>query len=139
MKPKRPNTSKKGAHFEDVAVSYLKKQGLEIIDRNVHMRFAEIDIIAKEGDILCFVEVRGKKSSRYGLPEATIDLRKKTKIIKAASAYLQRLYPSIPVCRFDVVSVENDDNTSKVNYFRNAFSLNDIYPQRQRRGPWQVY
>src|SRR5688572_558896 len=102
----RPNTHQQGSIFEGIAIRFLQKQGLEIIEQNVRMKFAEIDIVAKDGNILCFVEVRSRSNSRYGAPEATVNFRKQDKIIRAASAYLQRLYPHIPTCRFDVIAIK---------------------------------
>jgi putative endonuclease len=135
----KPSTSEQGSFFEGVAIDYLKKQGLEIVEKNVRMKFAEIDIVAKDGNILCFVEVRSRTNTRFGNPEATVDFRKQDKIIKAASMYLQRLYPRIPMCRFDVVAIQGTSVNPIVSYFKNAFGLETKSYGRRRGGPWQVY
>jgi len=133
------NTSAQGSVFEDIAADYLRKNGLEIIERNVRLKFAEIDIVAKDKNVLCFVEVRSRADSRYGSPEASVNFRKQDKIIKAASAYLQRLYPRIPICRFDVIGITGSKEDPIITHLKNAFSLEPQYGHRRRGGPWQVY
>jgi putative endonuclease len=135
----KPNTTAQGSFFEGVAVDYLKNQGLEIIEKNVRMKFAEIDIVAKEGNILCFVEVRSRTRTQFGEPQATVDFRKQDKIIKAASLYLQKLFPKIPMCRFDVIAIKGTQEKPVVSYFKNAFGLEHSTSTRRRGGPWQVY
>ena len=135
----KPTTTQQGSAFEGVAVSYLQKQGLEIVEQNVRLKFAEIDIVAKDGDILCFVEVRSRSNSRYGAPEATVDFRKQDKIIKAASAYLQRRYKLLPMCRFDVIAIQGTVENPHVNYYKNAFGIESASYGRRRGGPRKVY
>lgn len=139
MQPKPGNTSAQGSVFEDIAADYLRKNGLAIVERNVRFKFAEIDIVAKDNGVLCFVEVRSRANSQYGNPEASVNFRKQDKIIKAASAYLQRLYPRIPMCRFDVIGITGTKEKPVISYFKNAFSLEPQYGNRRRGGPWQVY
>jgi putative endonuclease len=139
MDKNRPNTSKQGSVFEKIAAEYLQKQGLEIVAQNVNLKFAELDIVAKDKDVLCFVEVRSRADTRYGQPEATVDFRKQGKIIKAASAYLQKLYPRIPTCRFDVIGITGSPERPIIAYYKNAFGLEPAYMGRRRGGPWQVY
>lgn len=133
------NTRQVGSAFEGVACAFLEAQGLNIIEKNFHRRFAEIDIIAKDKDMLCFIEVRSRKDSRYGGPAETVNLAKQGKIIRAASAYLQKLCPPIPMCRFDVVAIEGALDRPKITYFKNAFGLDTPRTGRGRGGPWQVY
>lgn len=135
----RPNTSAQGAVFEGIAAEYLRLQGLEIIEQNVRMKFAEIDIVAKDGNILCFVEVRSKTRTDFGDPQATVDFKKQEKIIKAASLYLQKLFPNIPMCRFDVVAIKGSAEKPIISYFKNAFGVEHSTSHRRRGGPWQVY
>ena len=136
--PLKPNTSAKGAVFESVAAAFLKKQGFEIVEQNVRMKFAEIDLVCRDGDVLCFVEVRSRAHSRFGSPEATVDYRKQAKIMKAASAYLQRLYPRIPRCRFDVVAIKGSVDNPEISHFKNAFGLEQSVLKR-KGNPWQAY
>ena len=99
---------------EDEAVRVLKKMGYKIIERNFTVRGGEIDIIAKEGEYTCFVEVRMRKSNSYGSPAETIDLRKQKRIIKAAQLYAMKnaIYDS-PM-RFDVVLINADSSGGKL-------------------------
>lgn len=138
-KPKRPDTFKQGLRFEELAVQFLQRKGFVIVERNFKTKFAEIDIVAKEGETLCFVEVRSRSDSRYGTPQATINFRKQEKIIKAASAYLQRMYPRIPMCRFDVIACLGTIEAPVLQYIPNAFGIETNVSSRRRGGPWQAY
>lgn len=131
------HTRAKGALSENLARDYLVGQGYTIVAMNVHMKIAEIDIIAKDQNTLCFVEVRSRKTDRFGLPEATVGAAKQFRIIKAASWYLQRHFVKPPRCRFDVISVLFKDNDTKLTHHKNAFGIEN-HTQR-RGGPWQVY
>ena len=113
---------------EDEAVRVLKKMGYKIIERNFTVRGGEIDIIAKEGEYTCFVEVRMRKSNSYGTPAETIDIRKQQRIIRAAQLYAMKnaIYDS-PM-RFDVVLINADSSGGKlknksVEVIQDAFRL----------------
>lgn len=132
------NTREIGNVFEEIAVSYLAKHGLRIIDRNFTTKFAEIDIIAKDNEILCFIEVRSRREGSFGAPYMTVDVRKQTKIVRAATAYLQRFYKKQPFCRFDIVSICGSRDQPHIEYFKNAFSA-DVAQSSKRGSPWQAY
>ena len=74
---------------EEVARKYLKKKGYKIIEQNYRTKYAEIDIIAKDQNMLVFVEVRTKTSERFGLPEETINRKKLQKLLLNAKAYVK--------------------------------------------------
>ena len=119
------NKRKIGSEKEEEAAEYLQEQGYEIVDRNYHCRFSEIDIIAKElsdegTEYLCFVEVKYRDSDRYEAPEGVVSYGKQRKISQGAAFYLKekRLLPDTPV-RFDVVFMLGDE----IQLIRNAFEF----------------
>ena len=77
-------------------------------ERNFRCKAGEIDIIAKEGEVLAFVEVKSRMRDNFGAPAEYVDARKQAKLLKAASFYLKSFGSNPPVCRFDVVEVRWD-------------------------------
>jgi putative endonuclease len=114
-----PSPSQKfGFSRERSAEAFLEESGYRIEERNFRGAGGEIDLIAWEGDILCFVEVRARSRDDFGLPDETVDRRKQRKIIRAALAYLMKFRPrDMPMARFDVVSILRDE----ITLIRNAF------------------
>jgi putative endonuclease len=103
---------KSGAQGEEYAARLLKKAHYKIIERNFRTPIGEIDIVARDGECLVFVEVRTRRSIAYGLPQETIDARKRERLHKAARWYLQKHRLDDVPCRFDVVAVvRTDENT----------------------------
>lgn len=107
-----------GTAYEKTAVLFLQKKGYQILETNFRCRQGEIDIIAREGRYLVFVEVKYRHDTRGGLPEEAVGYRKQKKIIQTAKYYLYRkgLSEEIP-CRFDVVGIQGD----RIRLIRNAF------------------
>ncbi|MGS2724626.1 YraN family protein [Porticoccus sp. GXU_MW_L64] len=95
-----------GDKAEQLARGHLKKAGLQIIECNYRCRRGEIDIIARDGDSLVFVEVRYRRQSKFGSAADSINPRKQARIIAAALNYLQRhqLAEKLP-CRFDTICI----------------------------------
>ncbi len=121
---KRISTGKKG---EEIAASFLRSQGYDIIEKNFRTRHGEIDIIADDGYI-SFIEVRSVNSKAFGLPEQSIDRRKQDQITKTALMYIKLKKLENKNCKFDVVSVEDvDSNSPKIKLIKNAFELNERY------------
>jgi putative endonuclease len=94
-----------GGVAEAQAARFLERAGLAIVSRNYRTRFGEIDLIARDGDTLVFVEVRMRSSARFGGAAQSIDARKKARIIAAARQFLTR-FRHEPPCRFDVVTLD---------------------------------
>jgi putative endonuclease len=107
-----------GADAEQAAENCLVRGGLEIVARNYRTRFGEIDLVARDGETLVFVEVRMRSSGGFGGAAASIDSRKRSRIVSAARQFLSRLGRN-PPCRFDVVTVEGGTPT----WIRGAFEL----------------
>ena len=99
-----------GIEFEDAAAAYLEKNGYVILERNYRDRLGEIDIIAKNGIELVFVEVKYRRTLEKGDPAEAVHLLKQRKIRNAAKGYLyrHRLGEDIP-CRFDVVAILGEE------------------------------
>lgn len=113
---------------ENAVTNYLQNKGYSILARNFRYgRFAEIDIIAEIGDTIVFVEVKTRRSNKFGMPAEAVTLQKQQKIITAATKFIQdnELYDK--ACRFDVVEVfeiNSDGNISyKINQIPNAFEV----------------
>lgn len=91
---------------EEAAVKLLEKQGYKIIGRNFRSKYGEIDIIAIEGKVLVFVEVKTRWNREYGLPEEAVTPRKIASLVRAAQ-YFKLLHPRTPgLLRIDVIAVQ---------------------------------
>lgn len=95
-----------GAWGEQVAAAYLESRGFSVLERNFRSREGEIDIVARDGDCLVFVEVRTRSGSGFGSPEESVTAAKKRKLVEVAQAYLQSRPGLPPSWRIDVVAVE---------------------------------
>ena len=109
----------KGKAAEEKAASYIKSLGYEILERNFNSRFGEIDIIARDGNTLVFVEVRSKSYSSFGTPEETISKSKAKKIIKTAEFYIKIKNPFFEDVRFDIISILHNN----ISHIKNAFDM----------------
>lgn len=113
---------KLGEKGEGIAVGFLRKMGYRIVQQNYRTPVGEIDIIAKDGDTLVFVEVKTRESLEYGLPFESVIRRKRRKIANVALLYLKR-FTDIPPCRFDVVSVYYDHGGPECELIQDAFEV----------------
>ena len=113
-----------GKWGEKVASEYLIKTGYQVLDRNVRTEYGEIDLIAEQGCVLVFVEVKTRQSSTYGYPEESITRLKIDHMIASAEAYLQTIPDYEGDWRIDVVAVEINelDNQPVITHFPNAVS-----------------
>lgn len=123
---------------EETACAWLLSKGHVLVARNVRYKMGEIDIITRDGHVLCFIEVRSREKTNFGTPQSSVRSDKQTKLIRAAQLYLQKNFMQPPFCRFDVVAVTGYGTQSKVEYFPNAFELNQA-PRRRGGSPWQAY
>jgi putative endonuclease len=95
----------KGAQGEQIATDYLKRLGYRIQQRNYRCRQGEVDIVAWNGTVLVFVEVRTRSGDDLGAPLESVDRRKQDKITRVAMAYVQEHQVRDTELRFDVVAV----------------------------------
>lgn len=114
------NRRRLGAKVEQAVKEYLIGQGFEILEMNYRCQQGEIDIIAKEGSYIVFIEVKYRNTTKYGMPQEAVGTAKQKRICKAARYYLysHNLGEMIPV-RFDVAGVLEN----RITYLRNAFSF----------------
>jgi len=114
-----------GQSGEEEATAFLKRQGYKILQRNFRSKLGEIDIIAKDGATLCFVEVRTRTSEWHGHPFESITPRKKQKLIKTALTYLKLNGLTDTDARFDVVAViPQEQGGFDIEIIKNAFDGN---------------
>ncbi|MCI5146934.1 MAG: YraN family protein [Candidatus Electrothrix sp. AR3] len=105
---------------EDAAVRYLEQQGYTILERNFRLRIGEVDIIARDGAYLVFIEVKTRRSNVFGSPFEAVNQRKQQRIARVALAYVARQPLEMPV-RFDVAAVHIAGQTVRVELLKNAF------------------
>jgi putative endonuclease len=131
--PPRPEGPRgAGYDWERAAERALRDAGYEILSRNFLTRSGEIDIVAREGAVLCFVEVKGRSDVRFGAPEEAVTGEKRRRIFRAAQTYLARTGGRRPVCRFDVVSIREPEGEGRsIEILRDAFR--GPVPRRRKR------
>ncbi len=107
MKPLRSRQllGKKG---EQIAAEYLQNHGYFVIDRNVRIRYGEIDIIARYQSTIVFIEVKTRTTDRFGIPEEAITQKKLRDMTRAARVYVDRTWKTEPPMRLDVLAVVLD-------------------------------
>ena len=118
---KNSNTSNtlKGKAFEDRAVAFLEEKGYKILERNSHFHHLEMDMVAMDGETLCFIEVKGRKEHSLVPGLYAVDRGKQRRLRNWATAYLCKHGYSLTntACRFDVISIEGE----KIQLIQNAF------------------
>ncbi len=117
-----------GQEGEKEAVRFLQNNGYRIETVNFRTPIGEVDIIAREGKTLCFIEVKTRRSQKYGHPIESITKGKQQQITKGAIAYLlEHNLVGIPA-RFDVISIQWGKNGEReIELFKNAFEMNSYY------------
>ena len=117
------NRQKLGQRGESLAVWYLKKNGYRIIEQNYRTQLGEIDIVAKEKNTIVFVEVKSRRSVRYGSPKWAVTPRKQRKISTVALQYLKTTRQMNARARFDVVAIISNRDDPQIEIVKNAFEL----------------
>lgn len=120
MAPGRTQT--KGQQGERQAEQFLQAQGMTTIARNYLCPMGELDLVMRDGDTLVFVEVRQRKSRRFGSPLETVTRSKQNKVLKAAQHYLNKhQIPSYQALRFDVVGLVPEGPGVALEWVADAF------------------
>lgn len=110
-----------GKTGENLAVKFLKEKGYEILETNWRFRRSEVDIIAKDGPILVFVEVKTRSYDYFGKPESFVSARKKVLLQDAAAAYMHHIKHTWEI-RFDIIGILMPKNKNvEINHFEDAF------------------
>ena len=110
-----------GRRGEDEAARFLRKKGYRILKRNYSCRFGEIDLVARDGDTVVFVEVKTRRSSSFGPAAEAVDRRKMGRIKKASEFFLKEFNLTEHAARFDVVCIENREGGPCIELIKNAF------------------
>jgi putative endonuclease len=120
----KPLTSKRlaGDRFEQQACEVLVRAGLSVITRNFNTRFGELDLVMRDADGVVFVEVRYRRSLRFGGAVASVTRKKQARLIRAAQCFLvaHPVHARRP-CRFDVVGFHGDGGSDEMQWLRGAF------------------
>ena len=116
-------TQDKGRRGEEIALEYLRRRGYAILERNYRCRFGEIDLVAKEGQTIVFVEVKSRRSVSCGIPAEAVGPAKQKKMAAVALCYLQEKRLHDRAARFDVVSVLMKHPKPEIEIIRDAFEL----------------
>jgi putative endonuclease len=121
LKPTAPLPARAtdGARAEALAADFLTRHGLTIVERNWRRRHGEIDLIARHGETLVFVEVRLRRRSDFGGAAASITPAKQSRLTRAAGLYLVR-FANAPPCRFDAVLLDALD-AARIEWLRDVF------------------
>lgn len=115
-----------GRQGEDLAADHLRRMGYKILERNYRSRHAEIDLIARHRGTLVFVEVKSRRSLRFGDPKWALTPAKRRKISMAALTYLKKRNVMNCSARFDVVTLQYRNGNLHIEVIDNAFEL--AYP-----------
>ena len=109
----------RGQQAEDAACRHLRRAGLRVLRRNYRVRGGEVDIVARHGPVLVFVEVRCRRHAAWGGAAASVDARKRARIVLAARHYLACAGAAVAEaqCRFDVVAIDG----ARLCWIRGAF------------------
>ena len=112
-----------GMRGEDLACAELEKRGYVIVDRRFRTRCGELDIVARDGGVLVFVEVKARSGCNFGTPFESVTWKKRQRLSQMAASYLCVKHLSGVSCRFDVVSVIEQHGTHTIELVRGAFDM----------------
>jgi putative endonuclease len=113
-----------GQRGEAIAAAYLKGQRFTIIERNFHCKCGEVDIIARDGKTLVFIEVKTRRTLSFGPPQMALTPFKQRQISKAALTWLAKKKQFGASARFDVIAIiVPDHQVPQIDHIRNAFDL----------------
>jgi len=115
------STRERGRAAEDLAAAWLERRGVTVLARNHATRRGEVDLVCRDGDVICFVEVRSRSGASAGSPEETVDRRKALRVVAAATDWALHHGGLEQGMRFDVVSVWTGSGEPRVEHFPGAF------------------
>lgn len=113
--------SEVGHTGEALAARWLAARGWQIVDRNVRYREGELDIVATRAGVLAFVEVKTRRSARFGAPAEAVTHRKRQRIRALAARYLIERRPRADAIRFDVLDIAGNGGGYKITHIEDAF------------------
>ena len=118
----RTEAQERGVEGENRATAFLQGLGYRILKRNFTYGKLELDIVAMDGDELVFVEVKTRKSDRFGQPEDALNGSKQALLRRASDAYLQICVKVLTKCRFDVIAIVENEGEWSIRHIKNAFT-----------------
>ena len=107
---------------EDLAVEELERRGYAILARRYRTRHGEIDIVARDGETIVFVEVKAKETAEFGTAAEAVTVRKQRRVVSMAVDYLARNRLTGHPCRFDVVAIDGVGESAVLTVYRGAFA-----------------
>jgi putative endonuclease len=116
-----------GKTAENAAAKFLENKGYRILERNFKNKFGEIDIIARQNGVICFVEVKARHSIRQGLPQEAVSAVKQRKISQVAVSYLKAKNLLDCPARFDVLALLYTDDQPEISLITDAFELSSNF------------
>ncbi len=117
----KKNNKRLGALAEELAAVYFQEKGYVILEKNFRAPCGEIDLILQDGLELVFVEVKARASTKFGLPQEAVTLRKQRQITKTAAWYMSHKGWNERPARFDVVAIQFEQGIHKINHIPWAF------------------
>jgi putative endonuclease len=118
-----------GQAGESAAEEYLRHKGYRIVARNLRFQVGELDLVAEDGQVLVFIEVKARRTDAYGGAVYAVHQRKQEKVIQLAAQYLARHHIKDRLCRFDVVLLQGSNaGAPQIEHIQNAFEVsgNDL-------------
>ena len=113
-----------GQEGEAEAERYLRRKGYRIIAKNLRSTVGELDLVAEDGPVLVFIEVKARRTGEYGGAVHAVHRQKQQKLIRLASQFLAQHHWTDRICRFDVVLLESTGKAAlKVEHIKNAFEV----------------
>jgi putative endonuclease len=117
----RASNQQLGGAGEDLAAAALKKQGYKIVERNYRTPLGEIDLIARHRGALVFIEVKTRRSTRFGQPQEAVSPAKQARLRKLADYYLKQKRLGESQVRFDVVAITLKNERPQIEIIQEAF------------------
>jgi len=121
--PKDMRRIRTGKQGEDLAVAYLRNAGYQIVAQNYRCLYGEVDVIARDGDTIVFIEVKSRKSETFGQPQEAVGREKQKKLSRISLHYIQQKRLEARNARFDVIAVRMSPEETRIDLIRNAFDL----------------
>ena len=116
-----------GKAAENAAADFLKARGYKILERNYKNKFGEIDIIARQDGVICFLEVKARHSADFGLPQEAVCAAKQRQISRVAVYYLKSKNLLESPARFDVLALLYTNNQPEISLITDAFELSSKF------------
>jgi putative endonuclease len=134
MISKKSQNKSKGNFVETQAAAYLMREGYDILARNYAYRGGELDIVARDGETLVFVEVKSVWNNQQGNPAARVNALKQKKIWQTACHFLATQKAHAPKsfdepCRFDVLTARTYQEPLQFEHYKNAFEGKEVIPR----------